>query len=52
MGINIGDNNNIKKSVIGNDNRTEKKDDILVTIIISIVAGVIVAGIAFYLGWN
>ena len=52
MKFSLGNNNKIKNSIIGNKNKIEQKEDILVTIIISIIAGVIGGGILYYLGWN
>lgn len=52
--INIGNNNNINNSTIGNNNnKNEKpKDNHWVSILISIITGLIVAGIVYFLGWN
>lgn len=54
--INIGNNNKINKSIIGNNNKTElpSKDNkfILKNIIIPIIVGLIIAGIVFLLKWN
>jgi len=52
MAIKIGNNSKIKKSIIGNNNKIENKDNLIVTIIITIITGIIVAGIVYYLGWN
>ncbi len=53
MKLNIGNNNTIKKSIIGNKNNIpNKKENKFLTIIIEIVIGVIIAGIAFLLGWS
>ncbi len=51
MKIRIGNNNTIKKSNIGN-NKIEAKENIITSIIIPIITGLIIAGIVFYLGWN
>ena len=49
----IGNNNKIKNSVIGNNNKVEgKKDNHLMAILVSVIAGLIVAGIANYIGWS
>ena len=45
MEINIGNKNKIKKSIIGKENKVENKENIFITILVSIIAGVIVAGI-------
>lgn len=53
--INIGNNNKINKSIIGNNNKIETPKDnkfILKNIIIPIIVGLIVAGIVFLLKWN
>ena len=53
--INIGNNNKINKSIIGNNNKTEISKDnkfILKNIIIPIIVGLIIAGIVFLLKWN
>lgn len=53
--INIGNNNKINKSIIGNNNKTENPKDskfILKNIIIPIIVGLIIAGIVFLLKWN
>ena len=53
--INIGNNNKINKSIIGNNNKTESTNDnkfILKNIIIQIIVGLIIAGIVFLLKWN
>lgn len=56
MKINIGNNNEIKKSVIGNNNKIneEKKSffKIIIEILISIVAGLIVGYCIYKFGWN
>lgn len=53
--INIGDNNQIKDSNIGVNNKKENNDkklSIIIEIIIGIVAAVISAGIIKFLKWN
>lgn len=52
--INIGNNNKIKDSTIGNNNikKDDKKTNALKDIFIPILVGLIIAGIVFYLGWN
>lgn len=52
MSIKVGNKTKIKKSIIGNNNRIENKENIWVTIIITIITGVIIAGIIKILGWN
>lgn len=52
MAIKIGNNTKIKKSIIGNNNKIENKDNFIITIIITIMTGVVIAGIVYYLGWN
>lgn len=52
--INIGNNNKINKSTIGNNNlkKRNNKSFILTNIIIPITVGLIIAGIVFLLKWN
>ena len=53
--INIGNNNKINKSIIGNNNKTESPKDskfVLKNIIIQIIVGLIIAGIVFLLKLN
>lgn len=54
MKINIGNNNKIKKSIIGNDNNnnSKKDDNKLFKIIIEIAIGLVIAFIVYKLGWN
>lgn len=54
MKINIGNNNKIKKSIIGNDNNnnSKKDDNKLIKIIIEIAIGLAIAFIVYKLGWN
>ena len=54
MKVNIGKNNKINKSIIGSNNSidTQKKENTFVTILITIVTGIVIAGIVYYLGWN
>lgn len=53
MRINIGNNNKIKNSIIGNNNNNSKeKDNKIVMIIIEIAIGLLVAFIVYKLGWN
>lgn len=52
MNIKFGDKVKIKKSIIGNNNNAENKEKFWVTIIVTILTGVIVGGIIYYLGWN
>lgn len=56
MKINIGNNNNIENSTIGNNNNASKKDNKALKIIIEIIIGIIIALINAYiiykLGWN
>lgn len=54
MKVNIGNNNKINKNVIGSNNsiKTEKKENIFVTILITTLTGIVIAGIVYYLGWN
>lgn len=51
MSIKIGNKAKIKNSIVGNNNKNEKNENILVTIIISILATIIAGGILYYLGW-
>lgn len=53
MKIKIGNNNTIKNSNIG-DNKIEKEENnyTIMTIFITIITGIIVAGIVYYLGWS
>lgn len=49
----IGNNNKIKNSIIGNNNSVpDKKDNHLITIIITITTGIIIGGVLYFLGWN
>lgn len=49
----IGNNNKIQKSVIGNNNKLNtKEENKVVLIIIEIIVGIIIAGVVFLLGWN
>lgn len=53
--INIGNNNKINKSIIGNNNKIEAPKDnkfVLKNIIVPIIVGLIIAGIVFLLKWN
>lgn len=51
--IRLGNENKIKNSVVGNNNQIrEKKENQLLTIVITIITGVIVGGIIYLLGWN
>lgn len=53
MKIKIRDNNKIKNSNIGINNKINyESDNKIFAIIIEIIVGVIIAGIVFYLGWN
>lgn len=56
MGINIGDNNKIKKSVIGNNNKIgQEKSSInktLISLLITIIGGLIVGYCIYKFGWN
>ena len=56
MEINMGDNNKINKSIIGNNNKKEKEDNkilkIALEIIIGIIAGLIVGFCIYKFGWN
>lgn len=56
MRINIGNNNEIKKSVIGNNNKIheERKSFFkkIIEIIISIIVGLVVGYCIYKFGWN
>ena len=52
MSIKIGSKTKVKKSIVGNNNKVENKENILITITITIFTGIIVGGIIYYLGWN
>ena len=52
MKINIGNNNKIKNSTIGNNNNNKEKDNKIVKIIIEISIGLLVAFLAYKFGWN
>ena len=56
MGINIGNNNKIKNSVIGNSNKIEQEKNsigkILISLLITIIAGLIVGYCIYKFGWN
>ena len=52
MSIKIGHKTKVKNSIVGNNNKVENKENILITIIITIFTGIIVGGIIYYLGWN
>lgn len=52
MSIKIGPKTKVKNSIVGNNNKVENKENILITIIITIFTGIIVGGIVYYLGWN
>jgi len=52
MKNNIGNNNKIKNSIIGNNNKIESKENIITGFIITIIGGIIIAGITFIFGWN
>ena len=55
MGIKIGNNNKIKNSTIGNNNSVDKKENkiwiIIRDILIAVIAGLIVAYLAYKFGW-
>ena len=49
----IGNKNKINQSIIGNNNKIQdNKQNIFFNAIITIITGIIVAGIIYYLGWN
>lgn len=56
MRINIGNNNKIKGSIIGNDNtqikEKEKDSKIAIELIIAVISGLIVAFLIYIFGWN
>lgn len=52
MKINIGNNNKIKNSTIGNNNNNKEKDNKIVKIIIEISIGLLIAFLAYKFGWN
>ena len=56
MGINIGDNNKIKKSVIGDNNKIgQEKSSInktLISLLLTIIGGLIVGYCIYKFGWN
>lgn len=52
MSIKIEPKTKVKNSIVGNNNKVENKENILITIIITIFTGIIVGGIIYYLGWN
>lgn len=56
MGINIGSNNKVKKSVIGNNNKIHNKKktvlEKILEIVISIIVGLIVGYCIYKFGWN
>ena len=52
MSIKIGPKTKVKNSIVGNNNKVENKENILITINITIFTGIIVGGIIYYLGWN
>lgn len=60
MGINIGNNNKIKNSIVGNNNNKELSNgsqkssvfNIAVEVIIGIIVGIAVGFIIYKFGWN
>ena len=52
MSIKIEPKTKVKNSIVGNNNKVENKENVLITIIITIFTGIIVGGIIYYLGWN
>lgn len=52
MSIKIGNKNKVKNSIIGSNNSIEKKNNLLIEILITIITGVIIAGIVYFIGWN
>ena len=52
MSIKVGNKSKIKKSIIGNNNKVENQEKILITILVTIITGVIVGGLIYCLGWN
>ena len=56
MKINIGNNNKIKNTIIGNNNNASKKNNKVFKIILDIIIGIIIALVSAYiiykLGWN
>lgn len=59
MGINIGNNNKIEESIIGNNNTTNNKEQgknalikLIIELSIAIVGGLIVAYVVYKFGWN
>lgn len=60
MGVNIGNNNKIKNSIIGNDNNKGLPNEspkssifkIAIEVIIGIVVGIAVGFIIYKFGWN
>ena len=56
MKINIGNNNKIKNTIIGNNNNASKKNNKVFKIILDIIIGIIITLVSAYiiykLGWN
>lgn len=56
MKINIGDNNKIKESIIGNGNKKKAEENkfvkIILELIITVIGGLIVGYCIYKFGWN
>lgn len=56
MGINIGNNNKIKKTIIGNKNSQKKEASnfikITIELLIAVISGLIVGYFIYKFGWN
>ena len=56
MGINIGNNNEISKTIIGNNNKKEQEKNkfikIIIELIITVIGGLIVGYFIYKFGWN
>ena len=56
MKINIGNNNNINKSTIGNNNKFEKEKSnfkkIILNLLITVFGGLIIGYLVYMFGWN
>ena len=56
MGINIGNNNEISKTIIGNNNKKAQEKNkfikIIIELIITVIGGLIVGYFIYKFGWN
>ncbi len=56
MGVNIGNNNKIKNSTIGNNNTQKQEENkklkIFLEVLVAVASGLIVGYLIYKFGWN